>query len=366
MLTTAVLLGLGSTPTSAQPRPGYLTGKATDAQGRPLAGVRIRAYGPTSSGAGVGQSIRAKTDASGRYAIRLSEGSYSVSDAIHDVRYDGQTYRLPLYLVGEDNTDFDSENGAEANFVFKISGIISKDKRQDSELSYFGGFLRWDVRESVGGGTAISDPSKTVVIQLTPEGRLMDGSAGQPLNTQRPFTSRSADRVIKDIPLGVYRVRAVMRSRDGTEEPLLVSPKPMSGAGAYEERPAPAPEARLVFAPKDGDSPLLTQNGVYGVDLELSRSGGKGPQRRQPQTPPQTSPRTGVAEENGSEVPEAPWDNAKFKIGDRVEYNERLDKWIPGVITGYWTDRYYKVQLECRYCEKQQFHENDLRLARPK
>jgi hypothetical protein len=359
MFSTAVLLGLGGTRASAEARPGYLTGKAVDAQGRPLAGVRIRVYGPTNSGAGVGQSISAKTDAAGRYAVRLPEGTFSVQDAIHDVRYDGQLYRLPLYLVGEDKTDFDSENGAEANFVFKISGLISQDKRRDSELSYFGGFLRWDVRESVGGGTAVSDPSKTVVLHLTPEGRLMDGSAGQPLSIQRPFTSRSADRVLKDLPLGVYRVRAVLRSRDGAEEPLLVSPKPMSGAGAYEERPAPAPEARLVFAPKDGDAPLMTQNGVYGVDLELSPSGGKGPREQQPRA----SPRTGVAEPNGQEVPRAPWDNAKFKIGDRVEYNERLDKWIPGVITGYAPGRYYRVQLECGDCEKPQIHENDLRLA---
>jgi hypothetical protein len=112
----------------------YVVGRCVDASGKPLSGVRVRIYG--TSTAGRNASFNTKADASGRYIQRLPGGLYSVRDMIHGLRYNGRNYHLPLYLIGEDNSDFDSRQGQVANGIWKTSGLIARTKDATDESAY--------------------------------------------------------------------------------------------------------------------------------------------------------------------------------------------------------------------------------------
>ncbi|RYG24356.1 carboxypeptidase regulatory-like domain-containing protein, partial [bacterium] len=183
-------------------KPGYVMGRATTADGQPLAGVQVRVYGTTDAGRNADYSTR--TGADGRYSIRLASGNYSVRDAIYPLNYGGRAYRLPLYLVGENNDDFDSTQGGVYNFVLKNSGLIDASKSRDDENAYFGGFVEIEARDAVDGRLTNTMPEASFVVTLTPAGKLMDGKTGRVIRASKPFTTRRKDRIIANVPLGNY------------------------------------------------------------------------------------------------------------------------------------------------------------------
>jgi hypothetical protein len=297
-------------------KPGYVTGRATTPEGQPLAGVQIRVYGTTDAGRNA--SFNTRTGADGRYSLRLPGGNYSVRDSIYPLNYGGRAYRLPLYLVGENNDDFDSAKGGTYNFVLKVSGPITAIKDRSDENSYFGGIVEIDAR-AVDGRLADTMPDAKFLVTLTPAGPLMNGKPGRPLRTAKPFTMRRGDRIISDVPLGTYTAKVSLQLANGSIIPLQVAATEKTTKPQDPERAA---SAKITFAPHSGDAPLMTSNGVYGAnlvvtipaDLDAAQKAAKG-----------TAPNSEARPKTGG---------PKFKVGDRVEFKSFLGEWTIAKVVG--------------------------------
>lgn len=83
-LAFAVLVFWGCGWVAAQPSAGRLTGKVTDADGKPAAGVTIRIVNQTNS-----QTKLIKTKTDGAYSVRLVAGAYRISaETPYEARFD--------------------------------------------------------------------------------------------------------------------------------------------------------------------------------------------------------------------------------------------------------------------------------------
>jgi hypothetical protein len=127
------------------------------------------------------------------------------------------------------------------------------------------------------GADALPEGTR-IQLTLTPQGPLLDGSAGRPLNwnLQVRNTGRNAfETTLNDIPLGAYTASARVTTPDGnTFAPELsariVLVNGMSGTFATDsERP-------LFFAPRWEDWPMNNGNVDSAPFIKRSNKGGAG------------------------------------------------------------------------------------------
>lgn len=259
---------------AVKPKPGYATGRCVTAQGKPLAGVRIRVFGVTK--AGESWNGTGTTDAAGIYSIRLPAGLYHVGWALYDTRLAGKPYSLPLHPAdGQKEGDGLSSVGIVKSFVLKLNGLIDSRKDPDNDLSYYGGSI-------VVQGGALKDGSfltgytyrfpenAALELTLTPTGPLLDGSEGKELLLKTKL--RISGGSFLDIPAGRYRATARLINEDGSATPIRLAAATFSQGGAGTFFHAPGPEdfkdsADIVF-PSNGDSiPIMSLPGVQGAKL---------------------------------------------------------------------------------------------------
>ncbi|MDF2439624.1 MAG: hypothetical protein JWN98_608 [Abditibacteriota bacterium] len=255
-------------------RPGYVIGRCVNQNGQPLSGVRIRVFGTTL--AGENANFQTKTDASGRFALRLPKGNFHVGWAHYDApALSGPAYALPLHPVDGSNDDAPSSAGIVENFVLKISGRISPLKDAASELSYYGGSIRVQggalaTGNLFDGHTYRFPQGAAVELQLVPQGKLADGRVGKTI-VRRQKVDVSAQFL--DIPIGQYQVTAILIEADGTRTPLRIAVARV-GVGTSPTRFTPAPEEfgvqGTIYFPSSGHSiPVLTLPGVSYADVYL-------------------------------------------------------------------------------------------------
>jgi hypothetical protein len=212
------LIGAGFTQAAAQsrPTPNVVQGTVSTVDGRPIAGATIRVAGAT--GAARGTSIKAKTDANGRYRVTVPLGHYNV-DGFVDVQYNGQTYKELWLDRGDAPCErVMSDKGIIRNFVLRMSGPKRCTNGVDARNpdAYYGTYI-----------TAMSSafPDDAVItFTLTPNGPLADGTKGRTLAIKRsgaalkkgggPIEETS---FLHDIPLGRYNVTATVSYADGTQ-----------------------------------------------------------------------------------------------------------------------------------------------------
>ncbi len=200
--------------------PYVVSGKVVDTQGRPLAGVKVRADNDALYG-----SAEVTTDANGNYTLpKLEIGGWKIY-AWHDVEYKGHTYHLRMGMPTPADYDAFSpgEAGAVKNFKWQLSGQIpDRPRGERTSTGYFGGALRFTNMDV----DAVSMPVGTVVtITLTPVAgaTLFDGSAPQTI--QKSFTIQQANEYnywIHDIPQSEYRITA-QSSKDGVVKTIYMS-----------------------------------------------------------------------------------------------------------------------------------------------
>ena len=214
-----------------------VSGTVRAADGRPLAGARIRVSGAT--GAGRGTTVTTRSDRNGNYQVRVRPGHYNV-DAWYDLNFDGQAYReLPLTSTTRSCERQLSQNGIVRHFVLRLSGPLRCAFNFDANepASYAGG----TVLVTAGNLPAAA----RVRFTFTPIGTLADGSKGQVLTFERSgaMLAVSGGRLgqtawLHDIPLGRYSVSAVAMLPGGTTRTLLLSKD--GGAGRSVEISFPA------------------------------------------------------------------------------------------------------------------------------
>ncbi|MCP3140545.1 carboxypeptidase-like regulatory domain-containing protein [Pyxidicoccus xibeiensis] len=188
---------------------GYMTGRAVDARGTPLAGVKVWADNTllynTNAGATTG------TDGTYRIDVRQPAGTWHASATLQR-QYNGRSYTFDL--DPSDDSVFAGNAGAVRNFTWRLSG-----KRP--ELGSYGGFVVAYVSQLLDP----ADPSRgidseDIELTLTPDGKLVDGSDGAPI-TKKLARTGDGDAV-EDVPVGRYRITARYVQEGKAPRPMQV------------------------------------------------------------------------------------------------------------------------------------------------
>ncbi|MCE7065305.1 carboxypeptidase-like regulatory domain-containing protein [Dyadobacter sp. CY326] len=181
---------------------GYATGKVTNTDGSPLAGVKIvidntMIHASYSLG---------NSDEKGNYKIQLPKVGTFMASAHITKQYNGKEYEFDLH---PDVYEAFSIDGAVRNFQWKLTG-----KRPVEAQGYYG--VTIEVNKAILSG--IYD-SENIEFTLVPVGNLIDGSKGKTLKMKhgQPFTNDYGKLV--DIPLGRYKMTAYYKGEAG-EGPL--------------------------------------------------------------------------------------------------------------------------------------------------
>ncbi|GGO38728.1 carboxypeptidase regulatory-like domain-containing protein [Deinococcus humi] len=183
----------------SKPTPYTMKGVVKNAQGQPLAGVEVWADNTLY----YDMNVLGTTDSQGRYSIALPRdqlGTWRAGGRFQR-SYHGETYELSLEV---DEAAFATDAGAIRNFTLKTSG-----DRPDGH--YYGGTV-W-----VYGNYSNGDfKNRYVELTLTPDGPLLDGSAGE---TLKRFVDGNT---VADVPIGRYTVTARYLPEGGTPQNMLV------------------------------------------------------------------------------------------------------------------------------------------------
>jgi hypothetical protein len=238
-------------------KPGHLTGKLSDAQGRPLSNVTVSIFGFSDKGEPVRREAKVAGPA-GEYDIPLPDGKYDTPTARIDIDYNGRSYSLPL--AATDGTrewaqQKEPKDGIVRDFIWKISGR-APGGADESPRSYWGGTILFDKAGDLGDGA-------TIEIILTPEGPLIDGSPGQTLTFTRKLPwKRQDEHLLLDIPIGKYKATA--RKMFGSNpKPLRLVAYTIDPAASDSPPPSPVQIATVEFEcreVKPGEFQLIVPN----------------------------------------------------------------------------------------------------------
>ena len=208
-------------------RPLYVVGRVLTMQNKPLSNVEIGIFGTTARGDRT--RFEARTDASGQYSLRVPDGIYGVA-AYYDKTFNGKNYRFTLHPEdGKTAVTHDAANGIVKNFRGKISGLKPGQRPGETgshteTLKYYGGYVYVKSKEEGTLVTLIYFPAgSTLVINLTPRAKLIDGSTGQTKSFRRTFATDIRSSIgwhLTDVPIGLYKLNATLLSADGIRKPL--------------------------------------------------------------------------------------------------------------------------------------------------
>jgi hypothetical protein len=208
---TTVVLRVTAAPTPA-PEAGVVTGVALDGRGQPVANALVEVkmvFNPNV--------VTARTGADGRYVVRgLAPGLSHQVKAWTEVAYHGRSYCVRLGMP--DAADYDAFVPAGTvvrDFRWQLTGRIP-----DAPANVFGAGVDVDTWDVVG--IEIGDE---IEVRFTPQGPLVDGSAGSEITRVVRFGTNLA---IDDLPHGVYTASATLL-RNGARTPLRVA---RAGLGA--------------------------------------------------------------------------------------------------------------------------------------
>lgn len=183
---------------------GYLAGKVTDPQGKPLAKATI--YTDNTVIKGRGAEVTTASDGTYQVQIPKDLGQW-VSKGYILKQYNDRVYKIALDPENPDS--FTAEEKPVRNFQWKLTGHVP-----DLSLDlYYGGTAELFRDPNVEG---LQD-SENIEFTFTPVGLLIDGSTGKTLKLQSLQRNRN---FLKDIPIGRYKISAVYKP---TGEPLLVA-----------------------------------------------------------------------------------------------------------------------------------------------
>jgi hypothetical protein len=216
---TELLSARKPTKTAILTPPGTVTGVVKNAQGKPIAGAKVRIENDFAY-------YDVTTNAKGQYSCYVrSIGSFKAV-AWASIPYLGKNYNLRMGMPDEADYDFfDPRGGAIRNFQLQVSGSIP-----DRSDSYFGFTLSLNNTGSIYTGLFLK-PGETVDVILVPDGPLLDGSVGEKIERQATVPNMNESIKIDDIPLGKYKAYAYV-DRNGAWQRLRI------GASSTELREA--------------------------------------------------------------------------------------------------------------------------------
>jgi hypothetical protein len=192
------------------PKPNKVRGYVKDWAGKPLAGATlgIRA----SYFAGQYSGAQGTTDANGYYEFVVPKGSAHFYNAGYQIEWGDGVAGVALHPADGKVDSFTTADGGVENFVLLPYGITSRENLQQSShlpSTFYGGaiFLNWYSAEANNDSAppfAVKEGAM-LEVTLTPEGKMLDGSAGQTIVIRKTMSISGAFR-IHNIPIGRYRI----------------------------------------------------------------------------------------------------------------------------------------------------------------
>lgn len=247
---------------------GYARGRVTMPDGSPIetpdAKVTLFLQGVNEETA---ESIQLspQIDADGHYEQKLVPGHYHYSDAMIEVPYEGESFRLDLDPVEDMRAQRPSSEGLVQNFVWRISGQRPNTAGDPEQAAHwYGGQVVFQYaiyREDLRQAMPLPEPGTRFLFQLTPLGPLIDGSTGEPLAFEGEWTadmSVTSTLTLHDVPIGSYELTGEIVHLDGTTRPAVF----VSGPNQY------APQVELHFTPNRLGNTAETIRQSVGEQLE--------------------------------------------------------------------------------------------------
>jgi hypothetical protein len=197
----AMILALGCTKDTVAgtdtDTKGIVKGRVTDTRGNGLPNVQVVIEHTVL----YAKYVYATTDANGYYKTNVPEGSWRASVQIQKQFLD-KTYNFEL--SPDEPAEFNG-TGAVRNFTWKLSGAKP-----------YGGYYGSNVAVYNEPGYALE--MTDVEIKLTPNGPLVDGSAGGVITSKLTDIGGGEDG-IRDVPIGMYVISA---RNTATGQPLEI------------------------------------------------------------------------------------------------------------------------------------------------
>jgi hypothetical protein len=243
-----------------------------DLSGNPLKGatIGIRA----SYFAGQYSGAQGETDANGYYEFVAPKGSAHFYNAGYQVEWGAGIAALGLHPADGKLESFATVDGAVENFVLLPYGITSRENVSENPYvssSYYGGSIRIDYYavsksdEGITPGRLVEN--SLLEITLTPEGKMLDGTAGKTF-VIRHTVGFKGNFNIHNIPLGRYRITA---KTGGKALKMIEHQKynPLFGLLPGEA----LGEASLLFIPGSAKASMVTPSagGWNSVGISLSK-----------------------------------------------------------------------------------------------
>jgi hypothetical protein len=185
-------------------QPFTASGVVLDTKGKPLEGARVRLRADFVYG-----RAEVTTGADGRYIISdLIKATYR-AEAYVERDYAGTTVcqRLAMPKLTDYNS-FPVSQGAERNFRWQLTGKIGYTD------TYFGATIM------VANTYLYAKTAKAVELRLTPTGPLLDGNPGAVIVRPVSFDQPGSYKRVYDLPLGTYKLKAVLIGKDGSRTPI--------------------------------------------------------------------------------------------------------------------------------------------------
>lgn len=237
----AAILFLSSCSKSSPEKPGgsgsgepnTVSGIAVDAQGHPLAGVKVRAENPT----GDNIHVDGTTGADGRYKLKLSSiGGWKIY-AWKEVQYEDQTYHLRLGM--KTDADYDAfatdDKAVVKDFVWKLSGRIpDRPASAENGWGYFGASLRLvnfnDLVPVMPAGTKL-----TITLNPISGAKYLDGTpALSSVVKSFVIQNGTSNYYLSDVPVTTYRI-TVQSELNGVTKAVYVGANSSSDLNEWLE-----------------------------------------------------------------------------------------------------------------------------------
>ncbi|MGJ1412816.1 hypothetical protein ACR78Z_24390 [Sphingobacterium thalpophilum] len=188
---------------------GAVKGKVVTSDGRPVAGAKI----VISSVIWYNENNVVTTSADGTYQRKLAgpDNDAWYAYASIEKEYNGKKYRMDLHP--ESTEDFLPTKEITRNFTWKLTG-----EQVGRSTGIYGGLV------TVGSEPGEFYDFTNVILTLTPQGPLIDGSKGSKLVIAVPASQRL------EVPIGRYSVSAVYAVPGKNQKPMRVR---LSNTGSY-------------------------------------------------------------------------------------------------------------------------------------
>ncbi|MEU6999217.1 carboxypeptidase-like regulatory domain-containing protein [Nonomuraea sp. NPDC046570] len=174
---------------------GVLKGRVVDAAGDPVAGAQIVADNQLL----YNSNLVMTTDENGRYRVStdVPTATFRVTGTVTR-SFEGRDYTMEL--TPHDDTPFAGTDGAVRDFTWRLTG-----KRSDG-LGFYGSMVLFHLESYNPQNPEVFLQDEDVVLTLTPQGPLIDGSPGEVI-TRRAERGGDGSGVL-DVPIGRYEITA--------------------------------------------------------------------------------------------------------------------------------------------------------------